>query len=317
MYRLLTVVLVCGCNSASETSHPDGSVDGKGIDGQFDGAVPTACNLTAPFGTPTPVPGVNSSSEDQWGWVSADGLTIYFDSVTSGQGDYNIYVGTRASTSDPFSGVMLLPGAGPNSADQENRPVVRGDGQEMFFQRTIGADGHIWSASRAGVTADFGTPALVMNVNSNAIDMSPWISDDGKTLYLATTNGGSNASDLNIVRATRPDLTTPFGAPMPVAELNMANAVDNSPVLSADGLEIFFASTRGLAGVSPRNDIWHATRATATAAFGTPQKVTELSIADLNDYPNWVSADRCTLLFTSERTGGNGGYDIWMAKRPQ
>src|SRR6478672_5186137 len=102
MRSLLTVVVVCGCGSVGET-HLDGAVsDGKGIDGQFDGAVPSPCNLTAPFGTPTQVPGVNSNSTDEWGWISDDGKTIYFDSVASGGSDYNIYFGTRASTNDPF-----------------------------------------------------------------------------------------------------------------------------------------------------------------------------------------------------------------------
>jgi hypothetical protein len=90
MRRLLAVGLLCGCGSVGETKVDGAVVDGKGMDGQFDGAVPPACNLTAPFGTPTPVPGVNSNSTDEWGWLSADGLTMYFDSVATGQSDYNL-----------------------------------------------------------------------------------------------------------------------------------------------------------------------------------------------------------------------------------
>jgi hypothetical protein len=88
-------------------------------------------------------------------------------------------------------------------------------------------------------------------------------------------------------------------------------------VLSADGLEIFFASTRGQSGAAARNDIWHAVRSTTADGFGAPTRVAELSADATEDFPTWLSPDRCTLMFSSDRPGGNGGLDIWMATRPQ
>jgi Tol biopolymer transport system component len=311
MRRLISLVLVCGCGSV-DGAKVDGAVaDGKVIDGPFDGAVPSPCNLSAPFGTPTPVAGVNSNSTDEWGWISADGKTLYFDSVASGGSDYNLYYATRATTTDPFSNVQLL-GVG-NSTDAENRGVLRGDDKELFFQRTVPqASTKIYHAGRVNVTDSFDTPSPPLNINdasATVVDANPWISADGLTLYMTSTRNGN----YDIFKATRSIITADFGAPVAVGELN-STAVDDAPVLSGDGLEIFFASNRPNAN---RNNIWHATRSSTTDGFGTPSMVAELSSDTTEDYPNWISPDRCTILFTSDRTGGNGGYDVWMAKRPR
>lgn len=311
MRRLIYLVLVCGCGSVDGAKVDGAVVDGNVIDGQFDGAVPSPCNLSAPFGTPTAVAGVNSNSTDEWGWISADGKTIYFDSVASGGSDYNLYYATRAATTDPFSNVQLL-GVG-NSTDAENRGVLRGDDKELFFQRTVPqASTKIYRALRVNVSDSFDTPSPPLNINDASaavVDANPWISADGLTLYMTSTRNGT----YDIFKATRTVITGDFGTPVAVGELN-STAVDDAPVLSADGLEIFFASNRPNAN---RNDIWHATRSSTNDGFGAPSKVAELSGDTTEDYPNWISPDRCTILFTSDRTGGNGGYDIWMAKRPQ
>lgn len=312
MRRLLAVVLVCGCGSVDEKRHLDAGVDAAkpGVD-----AAQPACNLTAPFGTPMNIGGVNTSSTESWGWLSADGLTIYFTSTPSGLADYNIYTATRAQPSGNFSNARPLDAV--NTTSTESRPVLSADGLHLFIEYApVGANMHIYTATRASTAADFPAPMTAAAVNSNGIDANPWISADGRTLYLASTRSGANAGDYDIFRATRATTTMPFGMPTAVSELNMSNTVDDAPVLSADGLEIFFASTRGVVGASARNNIWHAVRSTTNDGFGTPVKIADLGTDATEDYPNWLSPDRCTLIYTSDRAGGNGGYDLWIATRP-
>ena len=49
--------------------------------------------------------------------------------------------------------------------------------------------------------------------------------------------------------------------------------------------------------------------------FGTPTPVAELSTPTC-EFPTWVSADGCQILLTSNRPGGLGLNDIWLAPRP-
>jgi Tol biopolymer transport system component len=311
MRRLISVVLLCGCGSVGETK-VDGAVvvDGTGSDVQLDGAVPPACNLTAPFGTPAQVAGVNTSAPDVWGWLSPDLLTIHFASSASGTSERNIYAATRTSTTGTFTNAQPIAG-GVNTTSFEDRPTLTADGLTMFYESNAPGPQDVYFATRTSVLADFGTGAPVAVINgANSVDWNPFITPDGLTLYFAS-NRTSNR--MQIYRATRANTSSQFGGPTAVAELS-STSDDYGPILSADGLEIFFASYR--AG-NNNNDIWHATRSTTNDGFGTPTQVTELSGTTSDDYGSWLSPDRCTFIFSSNRAGGNGSWDIWMAKRPQ
>jgi Tol biopolymer transport system component len=310
MRRLVAIVLLAGCGSVGETKVDGAVADSKGSDGKLDGAVPAACNLTAPFGTPVQVGGVNSSSTDVWGWLSPDLLTIHFASSASGTSDRNIYSATRASPTGTFTNAQPIAG-GVNTASVEDRPTLTADGLTIFYESTAPGPQDIYFATRTSVIADFGTGQAVAGINgANSIDWNPFITANGLELYFSSNRTNNR---LQIYRATRASTSSQFSAPTAVAELT-STSDDYGPILSADGLEMIFSSYR--AGHN-NNDIWHATRSTTNDGFGTPSELTELNGATSDDFANWLSPDRCTLVFSSNKTGGNGGYDIWMAKRPQ
>src|SRR5688500_14371148 len=105
---------------------------------------------------------------------------------------------------------------------------------------------------------------------------------------------------------------TPLGAwspPMPVT-FNSALG-DDDPSLTADQLQIFFASSR-LGGVGGE-DIWFATRNDVSEPFGTPVNVTELNSDEFEATPK-LSLGGLTLYFASQRPG-MGDSDFWMSTR--
>ncbi len=101
-----------------------------------------------------------------------------------------------------------------------------------------------------------------------------------------------------------------FDAPAPVAELASPSRTDN-PTLTADLLEIFFTSDRQ----SGNGDVWFATRASPAQPFGAPQPLDAVNTAGFETSAA-ISADGLTLWFGSDRAGGAGGVDVWMAQRP-
>jgi len=107
--------------------------------------------------------------------------------------------------------------------------------------------------------------------------------------------------------------TTPetyhFDAPVLVAELASPSHTDN-PTLTGDLLEIYFTTDR----VSGNGDVWFATRATATAPFGTPAPVSAVN-GDSFETSSAISTDGLTLWFGSDRPGGVGANDIWVSQR--
>lgn len=100
-----------------------------------------------------------------------------------------------------------------------------------------------------------------------------------------------------------------FDAPTLVTELSVPAKTDN-PTLTADLLQIYFTSERNGGGA----DVFVATRSTRAAPFGDVQRVDAVSSDGIETSPA-VSADGLTLWVGSDRAGGQGGLDIWVARR--
>jgi Tol biopolymer transport system component len=100
-----------------------------------------------------------------------------------------------------------------------------------------------------------------------------------------------------------------FDPPELVGELSVPAKTDN-PSLTADMLEIFFTSERE----GGPADVFVATRAERGLPFGPAERVDVASSPGIETSPA-VSADGLTLWFASDRPGGQGALDIWVATR--
>jgi len=112
-----------------------------------------------------------------------------------------------------------------------------------------------------------------------------------------------------------------FGEPEPVVDLN-SDSYDGSPCITADGLELYFASNRDHGADACYTDIWVATRTSTDEPWGTPRNLGEPVIRPYGEEVNpCISADGLELYFSdwfdacSVRPGGQGGGDIWVSKR--
>jgi hypothetical protein len=97
------------------------------------------------FGPPSPVEGLNSSFRDQAPFIRRDGLEIYFSSerdhpvAATDMSGLDLYVATRATTSDPWSTPVNLdylaaPNTVINSPVIDDRPILSFDGTRLYFQ---------------------------------------------------------------------------------------------------------------------------------------------------------------------------------------
>jgi Tol biopolymer transport system component len=164
------------------------------------------------------------------------------------------------------------------------------------------------------VFGEFQAPELLtgidqsLNPNLNQNLWSPSLSTDGRTLFFAVSADGI---DEQIAIATRDDRGAAFSPAAAVAGINSAGE-DGTPLLSADGLSLYFYSTRP--GGLGNRDVWLSTRADARAEFTAPTLLAGVNSADVDHLP-WVSPDELTLLWLTIRSGGVGQNDIWIARR--
>ena len=204
-----------------------------------------------------------------------------------------------------------------NSQYSECWPSISADGLEIYFHtaRPGGqGNGDLWVTKRATKQDEWNKPVnLGSVVNSSSYEWSPCISFDGLELYFSSDRpGGSGRHDIWVTR--RPTKNDAWGEPVNLGPTINGPTGDTGPSLSTDGLNLYFDSyerTDGYGGF----DILVAKRASRDEPWGTPVPLPPpLNTSGFEAEPD-ISRDGLTLFFMSERPGGVGDRDIWMATR--
>lgn len=207
----------------------------------------------------------------------------------------------------------MTPLGGINNSP-ERAPFLSQDGLRLYFW-TGAANGHpdLMYSSRLGVGAPFTAAVALTAVNSTVLDQDPFFTQGGQALFFDSKRASTD-QELFISTWTSGAFTTPQRLP---ATVN-STADDERPVLSRDGLRLYFRSKRGGGLFNDTDgDIWISQRATTTADFGAPTNLAVLN-SHGNEFPVALSADGCSLYIASNRHTGLGGIDnfrLYEAKR--
>ena len=165
----------------------------------------------------------------------------------------------------------------------------------MAPSKMLEARDYVWAAPE-----NLGLP-----LNSERSQSEPTLTADELCLVCVSQPEG-NLSEL--VECVRPSIDAPFGPPK---RLTGATG-EKEPCLSADGLTLIYAAEAGSFG---KHDLWIRRRATRDAAWGAPvHLLQEVNSPDDERSPS-LSLDGLALLFSSDRPGGMGRSDIWIARR--
>jgi Tol biopolymer transport system component len=170
---------------------------------------------------------------------------------------------------------------------------------------TNGPDGGTGGGSDAGGTpmvdaplalGPWSTPAPVTGAaDATNNEDDPTLSSDGLELYYAVAppNGSKN-----LYRMTRTTRNDPFANPTPLTAFNTAGT-DEGPRLSYDDLTIYFGTD---------GEIYQATRASKTAAWGAATKVPGVDTAA---YEKWLAVCGDGSHFMVSRDNGANGQDLY------
>jgi len=197
---------------------------------------------------------INTSSCDQFPYLSADGLTLYFSSRRPGglRGD-DLWVATRETTDGPWGTPVNL-GPTINSMDDDFSPSLSGDELSLYFT-TLGTGTYdIWILTRETTEDDWSEPVnLGPPVNSSRFEGLPDISDNGLALFFQSDRpGGLGFWELWVSRRATTD--DAWGEPVHLEPPVNSSAHDQTVHISGDGSTLYFASDRpgGLGDM----DIW-------------------------------------------------------------
>jgi hypothetical protein len=189
-------------NTASMQRCPAVTADGLALYGDnfandYNMAVSTRLSTSDPFGAMNAVAALNIGTNDSDPHLLAD-RTMFHSS------DGDIYRATWNGSA--FNTPVKVTGTNLGGADTEAAPVVSEDELTMYIQsaRTGSAGGSydIWRTTRATTVAAFGDPVNVTELNSSAIEVPGWISDDDCVIYFMR-NVGTAATDYDLFYAVR------------------------------------------------------------------------------------------------------------------
>jgi len=165
-----------------------------------------------------------------------------------------------------------------------------------------GASTH-WGACELPNDWTFQAPERLSGFGLGGDLWGPASFDDGRSLVF-----GADPTE-NLYLATRSDRGAVFSAATPIDALNTPS-LDGTPFVTYDASELYFYSNRP-GGVGNR-DIWFATA--SSAAWATPRVLANVNTASDEQNP-WVSPDGLSIVFDSNRPGGLGAADVWLARR--
>lgn len=257
------------------------------------------CNKTASFQAPTLFPKVNSALGIFAFSIAADERVALITGTDNGS-DYTLRHASRPSLADDFSvpssdsvvANMLAP------AGTEGFASIASDGLTAYFTRanptTFTTTMHV--ATRSAVSNAFtaGSPVTVDGVVLSEA-LRPTIAASGMTLYwidetdlkLKSAARGSNASEFF---QRRSESTMVIGG--------------GAYAISADELTLYYGG----------GDIASTSRSAKNQPFSPGVDVPAINSSQL-DQAAFITQDDCLLFIASQRAGGLGGYNIWVARR--
>ena len=212
-----------------------------------------------------------------------------------------------------------------NTSTEDYEPRISWDGLTLFFVRgKAGENADIYVARRTPTGWTEAQP--LTEINSSYEDLGPEPTADGTALYFYSDRpGGHGGYDLWVTRRAEQGWqpATNLG-PLVNSEYN-----DYGPALTPDGKTLYFASNRPQPSdtqqpspdawpATVREDLFHRTYDLFAAPItprgaGQAQPLSALNTPD-NEGAPCVSPVGDFVYFSSDRPGGEGGFDVYRAR---
>jgi Tol biopolymer transport system component len=252
-------------------------------------------------------PTINTAFDEAGPAISKDGRVLYFQTNRPAGGNCDIWVAQRESVRHEWDWPVSLDAV--NSAACENSVSLSRDEHHLFFTRP---PGDIWVAYRRDERDPFGwEPPVRLGSTINTDTASESTARHfasarhgiSQLYFFSNRPGGAGDADIYVA-----DL---LGAPPRwIPELNTPY-IDAGAVLSRNGLEVIFHSTRpGTGG----RDLWASRRHSIFEPWSPPENITVLNSVQEDFFPA-LSSDDDALFFASTRPNGFGANDLYVATR--
>lgn len=211
----------------------------------------------------------------------------------------------------------------------EYAPTIQADGKTIIYQRSEKKKYALYETHLAN--GAWGEPTAISKINdtSDSTDLlgGPSISFDGNTLYFFRSVGKDGNHDIFYSKRTKDGWSDPVNIGEPINTLPVVDkdkitrgGYEAFPSVTADGKTLYFIRINQ---EGPRDRDLRKQNTFCTCIYrsdknedgkwGKPQKLPWPINQDCEKAPR-IMADGKTLIFSSNRPGGKGGYDMYQSK---
>jgi len=190
-----------------------------------------------------------------------------------------------------------------NSEFSDGSPQISRDGLELYMvSRRENTVNKIWVSKRANVKDPWSEPTpLDAPVNPDVTQDFPSLSADGLELYFSDGEvsspdpAGYGGSDIWVL--TRASTNDPWDAPKNLGPTINSSSHENTPCISADGLELYYASN--VPNHPMNSEIVVSSRASKHLPWGKPVTLNSNVNGMFYEYNPIKSTDGLSLFFSS------------------
>ena len=200
----------------------------------------------------------------------------------------------------------------------EYAPTIQADGRTIIYEAQSGSGFKLFESQLEGSVWGKGVPLTRINESTDAAALigGPSISFDGNTLYFFKEGSAQTGLDIYVSRR----LSDGWGAPESLGEPVNSSGYEAFPSISADGKTLFFVRVNK---DGPRSKIYRKVEMFCTSIYksvrdslgrwSVPEKLPWPINLDCEKAPR-IMADGRTLIFSSNRPGGKGGFDMYQTR---
>ncbi len=251
---------------------------------------------------------VNTDADEDDPHPSSNNQVLYF--CANPKSKFDILVAHRPAATAPWGKAQPLEGYVPTEADDRSVFVTRENVYPQFLyyatrkdKNTKNFDLYVAVKNNPGADKVFAEPTPVQAVCTEADEMHPWLSADGKELYFSR----KTKEGWRVFVTKRSSTTGPQGFGDPVM-LEALPPDFHHATLMPDGKTMYLQGPLGRG----RWGLFVATR--IANGWGKPEPLDTLNDPESpsgDRSPN-LSRDGTRLYFASDRAGGKGGLDLWV-----